>query len=193
MEIRHVFPYSPRRKQDFSFFLFLLSAVLSVITTYYVSAHYIDSDTSSELILAKHWIETGNVLSEDWLYGSELRLFHVQLIYAPLMLFIDNWLTVRFVGALIMQGIYIASFGCLVYSAGKDKAFFFQGAALLLLPVSVAYGRIVLYHNHYLPNITFSFLLLTLSMGFAREVDWRAAGKPGSVWFSWQACPLPAV
>lgn len=172
MKIDYTCLQSGRRKIDLSFFLFLLSAVLSVITTYYVSSHYIDSDTSSELILASHWIETRNIFSEDWLYGSELRLFHVQLIYVPLMLLFEDWLTVRFLGALIMQAIYIASFGCLVHVAGKCRRFFFLGAALLLLPVSVAYGRIVLYHNHYLPNITFSFLLLALSMGFTNEVDW---------------------
>lgn len=172
MKIDYTCLQSGRRKIDLSFFLFLLSAVLSVITTYYVSSHYIDSDTSSELILASHWIETRNIFSEDWLYGSELRLFHVQLIYVPLMLLFEDWLTVRFLGALIMQAIYIASFGCLVHAAGKCRRFFFLGAALLLLPVSIAYGRIVLYHNHYLPNITFSFLLLALSMGFTNEVDW---------------------
>lgn len=163
-----------RRNLDLSFLLFLLSVILSVITTYYVSSHYIDSDTSSELILARHWIETGTPFSEDWLYGSELRLFHVQLIYVPLMLFLDNWLLVRFVGALIMQAIYIASFACLVHASGRSRSFFFRGAALLLLPVSVAYGRIVLYHNHYLPNITFSFLLLSLSMKFTGNVEWRS-------------------
>lgn len=174
MKVNRFCLHTIRKKYDFSFWLFLLSAVLSVITTYYVSAHYIDSDTSSELVLASHWIETGKILSEDWLYGSELRLFHVQLIYVPLMLLLDDWLLVRYIGALIMQAIYIASFACLVYAAGKDRRFFFRGAALLLLPVSVAYGRIVLYHNHYLPNITFSFLLVALSMGFTGTVDWRS-------------------
>ena len=137
MRIEHICLQSGRKKIDLIFMLFLLSAVLSVITTYYVSSHYIDSDTSSELILASHWIETGNIFSADWLYGSELRLFHVQLIYVPLMLLFEDWLTVRFLGALIMQIIYIASFGCLVYAAGKGKRFFFLGAALLLLTAFV--------------------------------------------------------
>jgi hypothetical protein len=71
-----------------------------------------------------------------------------------------------------MQVIYISAFGCLIHAAGQSRRFFFRGAAMLLLPASVAYGRIVLYHNHYLPNITFSFLLLALSMGFTGKVDW---------------------
>ena len=154
--------------------LFLASVVICVMTTYYVSGHILDSDTSSELILSKQLAETGKLLSNDWLYGSELRLFHVQLIYMPLMLILDDWQMVRFIGALIMQTLYIGSFACLVHAAGKSKNFFFFGASLLLLPASVTYGRIVLYHNHYLPNITIAFFLLALSMYFVGEVDWRS-------------------
>lgn len=163
-----------RKKPNLSLILFLLSVVASVFTTYYVSTHIIDSDTSSELILAQHWIDTKNPLSADWLYGSELRLFHVQLIYVPLMLLLDDWMLVRYIGSLIMQALYIASFGCLVHAARKSRTFFFYGASLLLLPVSVVYGRIVLYHNHYLPNITISFFLTALSMHFAENVSWRS-------------------
>ena len=165
---------SHKKDHDRSWLLFLLAAVLSVITTYYVSAHYIDSDTSSELVLARHWIETKHILSEDWLYGSEIRLLHVQLIYVPLMLLLENWLLVRYFGALIMQALFLLSFACLVHAAGKDQRFFFRGAAMLLLPVSVSYGRIVLYHNHYLPNITISFFLIAISLYFTREVNWSS-------------------
>lgn len=154
--------------------LFLISVVISIVTTYYVSAHYIDSDTSSELVLARHWIETGKILSPDWFYATELRFLHVQWIYVPLMFLLDDWLMVRYIGALIMQALYITSFACLVHAARKSKNFFFYGASLLLLPVSVTYGRIVLYHNHYLPNITISFFLLALSLHFAGKVDWHS-------------------
>ena len=91
----------------------------------------------------------------------------------PLMLLLDNWQMVRYVGALIMHALYIISFACLAHAAGKSKRFFFYGAALLLLPISVNYGRIVLYHNHYLPNITISFFLLALTMHFTNTVDWH--------------------
>ena len=155
-------------------FLFFASIILSIFTTYYVSGHFVDSDTSSELVLASHWIETGKILSPDWFYATELRFLHVQWIYAPLMLLLDDWFLVRYIGALIMQALYLTSFACLVHAAGKSKNFFFYGAALLLLPVSVTYGRVVLYHNHYLPNITVSFFLLALSMHFVGEVNWRS-------------------
>lgn len=166
--------------------LFLAAVIINIFTTHYVSSHYIDSDTSCELILAQHWIDAKTPLSPDWIYGSELRLFHSQLVYVPLMLLLDNWQTVRFIGILIMQALYIVSFSCLVRASGQSKNFFFYGATMLLLPVSVTYGRIVLYHNHYLPNITISFFLIALSMGFIDNVDWRS-------WKTWLRLTLLAM
>lgn len=153
--------------------LFLCSVVISIFTTYYATGHFLDSDASSELVLARHLLDSGKLFSSDWFYGSELRFLHVQLIYMPLMLLLDDWQMVRYVGALIMHALYIISFASLVHAAGKSKRFFFYGASLLLLPVSVNYGRIVLYHNHYLPNITIAFFLLALTMHFTDTVDWR--------------------
>lgn len=154
--------------------LFSLSVVISIIATYHVSAHFIDSDTSSELVLSQQLIEMGRLLSPDWFYATELRFLHVQWIYIPLMLLLDDWLMVRYIGALVMQALYIISFACLVRAAGKGKNFFYYGASLLLLPVSVTYGRVILYHNHYLLNLTLSFFVLALSMYFADAVNWRS-------------------
>ena len=153
--------------------LFLCSVIISIFTTYYATGHFLDSDASSELVLTRHLLDSGKLLSSDWFYATELRFMHVQWIYMPLMLLLDDWQMVRYVGALIMHALYIISFACLVHAAGKSKRFFFYGAALLLLPVSVNYGRIVLYHNHYLPNIALSFFLLALTLHFAGAVDWR--------------------
>lgn len=153
--------------------LFYITFLVSILTTWHFVKYYLDSDASSEMVLAQHWLDIGKILSTDWIYGSELRVLHVQLIYAPLLLIFDDWQTVRFLGAVIMQVLYLASFGFLLRQAGVDKQRFYLGGSLLLLPVSVAYGRIVLYHNHYLPNITISFFLVGLVLSFAREQNWK--------------------
>lgn len=149
--------------------LFYVTFLVSILTTWHFVKYYLDSDASSEMVLARHWLDTGKILSTDWIYGSELRILHVQLIYAPLLLIFDDWQTVRFLGAVIMQILYLASFGFLLRQAGVGKQRFYLGGTVLLLPVSVAYGRIVLYHNHYLPNITISFFLVGLVLSFVRE------------------------
>ena len=89
------------------------------------TGNFLDSDASSELVLARHLLDSGKLFSSDWFYGSELRFLHVQLVYMPLMLLLDDWQMVRYVGALIMHALYIISFACLAHAAGKSKRFFF--------------------------------------------------------------------
>lgn len=156
-----------------SFLFFAGAAILSVLTTYYVTGNLLDSDASSEMILAKQLSETGNILSKDWLYSTELRVLNTQLVFAPLFLIFDDWHTVRFCGTVILQIIFILSYGFLLKEAGFSKRQFWFSAGILLLPVSVAYGRIVLYHCYYIPHITLSFFLLGLTIGYSKKVNWK--------------------
>ncbi|MBP3685395.1 MAG: hypothetical protein J6J12_10630 [Oscillospiraceae bacterium] len=156
--------------------IFFLAAAASILTTWYATGQFLDSDASSELVLAQHWVQTGNILSKDWIYGSEFRLLHMQLLYAPLMLVFEDWHMIRFLGAVLAQAIYMAAYVFLLHQAGLDRRFFYLGGAILLLPVSVAYGRVVLYHNHYLPNIIISFFLVGLLLGFSQQKNWKKAG-----------------
>lgn len=149
--------------------LFLFSVFLSICTTYHVTGNFLDSDASSELVLAKQLAETGRILSRDWIYSTELRVFNTQLIYAPMFLLFNDWHLVRFFSAVTMQAIYILCYGFLLHQGGFQRKQFYISASLLLLPVSVAYGRIMLYHCYYIPHIALSFLLVGLFLGYARD------------------------
>ena len=96
--------------------VFLLSALASAAITWYISGNLLDADASSELVLAKHLADTRQLLSRDWVYSTELRVFQMQLVFAPLMLFLDSWRLVRFLGTMILQNLYVLSF---VYMARK--------------------------------------------------------------------------
>lgn len=153
----------------FPLLLFISSVLLSIFTTWNVTGNFLDADASSELVLAKHLAETGQILSRDWVYSTELRVLNTQLIYAPLFLIFDDWHVVRFCGAILLQVIYILCYSFLLHEAGFNRRFFFLSASLLLLPVSVTYGRILLYHCYYIPHIALSFFLTGLFLGFVRE------------------------
>ena len=142
--------------------LFILAICLTLKTTYYATEHYLDGDASSELVLANHLAETGQVLSSDWYYSTELRVLNTQLVYAPLFRIFSDWHMVRFVGALIMQALLVFSFAYLCKQTSLSLGAFFLGAALLISPTSIAYGRIVLYHCYYMPHIILSFLIVGL-------------------------------
>ncbi len=151
-----------------------LCAVLSVIITYFATKYCIDSDASSELVLANHLAENGGILTADWGYSTELRVLNTQLVYAPLFKIFKDWHMVRFFGALILQAILVGSYYVFTKATGVSKKIFCISAGLLLLPVSVCYGRIVLYNGYYIPHIAISMVIagLVFAKNEGRSVTW---------------------
>lgn len=150
-----------RMKWDVLFLI--LCAVFSVILTFYATATCIDSDASSELVLSSHLAKNGGILTSDWGYSTELRVLNTQLIFAPLFHIFEDWHMVRFVGALILQGILVGSFYVFSKCLGIERKVFCISAGLFLLPVSVCYGRIVLYNSYYVPHIAMSLVIVGLT------------------------------
>lgn len=152
--------------------LFCAAILLSMIVTWRASGHLLDSDASSELVLAKHLAETGRIMSEDWYYSTELRVVNTQLVFTPLFHIFEDWRLIRFIGTMILQGILVASYFLFTRCAKLTKNDFLLGGALLLLPVGVAYGRLVLWHSYYIPHIAFGFTIAGLLLRACREKGW---------------------
>lgn len=156
--------------------LFLvLCAVISIVITFYTTETCIDSDASSELVLSHHLSQVGGILTEDWGYSTELRVVNTQLVYAPLFHIFSDWHMVRFVGALILQAVLVGAFYIFGRCVGLGRKTFCISAGLFLLPVSVCYGRIVLYNCYYVPHIAISLILvgLTFAKSEGKSRRWR--------------------
>lgn len=149
--------------------LFILAAVFTVFTTWNATLYCLDGDASSEMVLAHHLNETGKILSTDWNYSSELRVLNTQLVFAPLFSVFSDWHMVRFTGALILQAMLVSAFFYLGKQAKLSAGSLLAGGTLLLLPVSTAYGRFVLYHSYYMPHIILGFLIGALFMSCMRH------------------------
>lgn len=159
--------------------MFLLGAVvLSVITTVHVSRLLLDSDASANLILGEKIAREGGILSATWVYSTELCVLDTQLVYAFLFKLTSDWFAVRVAGALIMQAFLLGSYGYLARQTKMSFNAFCVTGAVLLLPISVAYGRIVLYHNYYMPHITLDFLMIGLFLSAGRKDHWLK----GTMW-----------
>ena len=102
------------------------------------TVYTLDSDASSELVLAKLLSEEGRLLTEDWLYGSELRVFYSQLIFTPLFSVFDSWRALRFTGTLIMLIALVLAFYWFCRKT-DSRSSFALGAMLMLLPLSRIY------------------------------------------------------
>lgn len=149
----------------------LLIFLIDIITTYNVTATFFDGDASSEMVLAKHIFDNKQLFSSDWYYSTEIRAVCMQLVFSPLFLLFSDWHLVRFVGTIILHIIYISCFGLICHETKTSFKAFCVGASLLLLPVSVSYGRVVLYHCFYLSYIILGFLLFGLIIRFANKYN----------------------
>jgi len=83
-------PSSQNYAKFLSKLLFLLSVMVSIATTYYVTGHFLDSDASSELVLARQLFESGKTISGDWFYSTELRVLNAQLVYSAMFRIFSN-------------------------------------------------------------------------------------------------------
>ena len=98
---------------------------MSLYLTYKTAGNLLDSDASSELVLARLLADTNQILSRDWFYSTELRVLNTQLIYMPLFKIFSDWKLVRFFGALLLQAILVLSYYFLSRQAGFSRNVFF--------------------------------------------------------------------
>lgn len=153
------------------FVLFILTMCLSIKVTKRATNSMIEGDAASELVLSHNLSASHNILSHDWYYGSELRVFNTQIIFSFLFNFLNDWGKVRFYGTIFMHVILLLSFTFMMRQANQSWASVIFGSILLLLPYCVAYGRIALYQSFYLPHLTFGFLLPGLLFSVIRNCN----------------------
>jgi len=134
---------------------------------------YIDSDMSSELLLAKLLAEEGGILSKNWLYSTELRVLNTQLVFAAFFRLSDNWFLVRVLSTLLLWGILLGSYGFMLRSMGLER-WFCLTAAPLFLPFSWDQSRVLILGLYYIPHVSISFITLglMLSLHKGRNALW---------------------
>lgn len=150
----------------------LLAAVFFILCffLYRYTVYTLDSDAASELVLAKTLHEEGKLLTKSWYYGSELRVFYSQLLFAPLFSLTGDWSMVRMVGTLLMLLALLGSFS-LFCRAANCKAAFPLAAALMLLPLSRIYLDVLYKFSYYLPHAIMGFLIPALLVFYGKRQD----------------------
>ena len=118
--------------------LFVLFFFLNRYTVY-----TLDSDASSELVLAKHLADAGGgIMSKNWYYSTEVEFLNDQLAFELMFFFTNNWHVVRMGGTMILVALLLISFYYFCRET-DSKQHFPLLAALILLPLSKAYFNIV--------------------------------------------------
>lgn len=124
-------------------------------------AAYVDSDMSAEMILSNLLNNEGSIVSSNYYYSTELRVFSTQWFYRiGLWLFPDNWHAARVFGAALLVACFLL---CYLYFASKAKLHrkgIFTAAALMW-PFGHLFFYLALYGTYYLVYM----MIALLSMG----------------------------
>jgi len=121
---------------------------------------YLDSDMSSELVLAKQLHDEHKILTTEWYYSTELRVLNTQLVFSPLFGIFNNWHTIRIVGTTLLLLLLLASF--LIFCKKMQIKYKYILALYIVGAYSIEYYSFVVAGTYYIPHIAISFLTLAL-------------------------------
>ena len=146
--------------------LFGIAAILFVILCYNVlilhnGYRFMNSDDSSELVLARILASEHSILTRDWYYSSELRVLNTNLVFAPMFYLFSSWKLVRAVGGTIMMLLYVISYLMIPYAWRYDTKWFYLTAFILIMPYSNPWQFFGL-KMYYLPHVFISFVSFAL-------------------------------
>ncbi len=120
----------------------------------------IQSDMSSELVLAKMLAQQKRIITTDWFYSTELKVLHNTLVFAPLFWITDNWHVVRMASIVILNIIMFLGF---LYLAKKLEIRNIPWIAMMIVgPTSRGYYKDVTLGSHYIPDLVISFVIVGL-------------------------------
>ena len=164
----------PRKKFDFWSALPWVWLVLAYCITLGVlivrGEGYIDSDMGGEMILADLLNQERDLLlSKNWGYSTEIRVFYLQLIYRiTLLIFPHNWFAARMLGQAVWLLLLVL---CMLY-AGHTLGLRSCGvwaAAALICPFGSDHLLFSLLGGFYIPHMILMLLSFALAIQFMQN------------------------
>lgn len=122
---------------------------------------YVDSDMASEMVLADLLNREGGLMSTNWWYSTELRVFCLQLFMRPgLLLFPHDWYAARMFGQALLMLCILLAYLYLGHGLGL-RGCGVWGAAALMCPFGTWYFWYGPFGGYYFPHA----LWIMLSFG----------------------------
>lgn len=137
-----------------------------ILLNYYVQWRCLDSDMASEMVLANLLNKEGAIISKNWYYSTEVRVFCEQIWFQfGLLLFPNNWRIARLIGHSINLALLIGSFIFLLYSTSiKEKGLWI--AMVLLMPFDFWYLFYITFSGFYICHTIALFVMLGLLLRY---------------------------
>ncbi len=151
--------------------MYLLPVTVILLNVWFLVTHawLVDSDMSAELLLADHLNSTGGIVSQNWYYTTEVRVFHLQWIFRLfLLLFPGSWHTARVLSMLVLYVLYGAA---AVLLCGRVKAGEYAAlcAGLLLLPLGGMYWFLGIWGGWYLVYALYAMTAFSLVLSEGKQ------------------------
>lgn len=129
----------------------------------------IESDMSSELVLAKIMAQEKRIITTSWFYATELKVLHNTLLFAFLFLFTNDWHLVRIISIVVLNIVLLLSF---YYLAKKLKMKHIPWIAFMILgSTSRDYYKFVTLGSHYIPDLAISFVTIGLIISIFEDTN----------------------
>ena len=143
--------------------LFLL--VFISIFSYRYGWQWLNSDHSSEMVLAKLLAEENSFASSNWRYSTEIRLIYQTIFSMPLFKLLGNsgnWALIRSLTILLNNIILLLSYFYMAKKMKIETKWIFISSLFLLLPLSLFYWDITIFGGYYIIFIAQIFFCLGL-------------------------------
>lgn len=136
---------------------------ISVGTYAVYGQHNLDSDISSEFILAQLLNEEGRFfLTDSWFYSTELRIVSPVPVYQLAMMLTDNWHVARTISiAVLLTGVVVA-FVYMIRGMGASSKSALLCAGALILPITEYHAFTLVYGGFYTVCVMLTFLEIGL-------------------------------
>ena len=156
----------------FSFLSWLWLIIGYVVNIWYqlVPGEWIiDADLAAEMVLANVLNNEGGILSPNWFYSTEIRVFNLQWFYRiGLLFFPNNWTYARTFAMAVFYITVIAAWLFLMHAC-KIGRFGVWSAAFLIWPFGFKHHFYSTYGGYYFVFPVFSFLILGIIVLLAGE------------------------
>ena len=152
--------------------VFALCLAVSVGVYWVYGEHNLDSDISSEFLLAQLLNEEGKLVTDSWFYSTELRIVSPVPVYQLALRLFSDWHAARtFSIAVLLCGV-AASLCYLATGLGASSAASLLCAAALILPVTPYNSFTLVYGGFYTGCVILTFVELGLVLRMDKR-RWR--------------------
>lgn len=129
----------------------------------------LNSDASSELLLAEQLNHEGTFISKNWFYSTELRVLNTQFVHKlSLFFFHDNWKYARCFSIAIFMLLIL----CVTVYIGNQLSsieFGLWAAVLMIAPVGKWYANNIIYFSYYVPHIVITLVSIALVLHISKS------------------------